>query len=121
MFSIPYFFATLPFLRYTRPVKNTAWASGGMVDLPAGRQARWNGMYSVYAIKSSVNGSIYVGMSHDVQKRLAEHNAGKTKSTKAYAPYVLLYQEYVGARPIARKREKYLKSGAGKEYLKSLV
>lgn len=78
-------------------------------------------MYSVYAIKSLDKNYIYVGMSANVPKRLKEHNDGKTHSTKPYRPYKLIYREVVGSRAQARLREKYLKSGIGKEYLKTLV
>jgi putative endonuclease len=78
-------------------------------------------MFFVYAIKSEVDGRIYVGMSSDVSKRLIEHNSGKTKSTKGYKPWQLIYSEVLSSRLEARAREKYLKSGVGKEFLKSLV
>ena len=50
-------------------------------------------MYFVYAIKSKVDGRIYVGMSINFETRLKEHNAGKTKSTKGYRPWELIYKE----------------------------
>ena len=78
-------------------------------------------MHFVYAIKSQVDGIIYVGMSMDVQKRLVEHNSGKTKSTKGYKPWRLIYTELLPSRSEARRKEKYLKSGVRKEFLKSLV
>jgi len=77
-------------------------------------------MYFVYAIKSKVDGRIYVGMSINFETRLKEHNAGKTKSTKGYRPWELIYKEAALNRIEARQREKYLKSGIGKEYLKSI-
>jgi len=78
-------------------------------------------MVSVYAIISEVNGYIYVGMSSDLEKRLKEHNSGKSIYTKRFLPWSLLYAEMLPDRDSARKREKYLKSGIGKEFLKSLV
>lgn len=77
-------------------------------------------MYKIYAIKSEIDGRIYVGMAIDVERRVSEHNSGKTRSTKGYKPWKLIYVEVVGERIEARKREKYLKSGSGKEYLKSM-
>jgi putative endonuclease len=59
-------------------------------------------------------------MSTDVEKRLKEHNNGQVFSTKSYKPWKLFYKELVGDRVKARKREKYLKSGCGKEFLKSI-
>jgi putative endonuclease len=78
-------------------------------------------MFFVYAIKSQMDGRIYVGLTSDVSKRVNEHNSGKTKSTKGYKPWQLIYTEVLPSRLEARSREKYLKSGAGKEFLKSLV
>ena len=57
-------------------------------------------------------------MTSDVNKRLNEHNAGKTKSTKGYRPWKLFFYEKYNSREEARKREKYLKSGIGKEWIK---
>jgi len=75
----------------------------------------------VYAIQSLYDGRIYVGMTNDLQKRIKEHNSGQTRSTKGYLPWVLFYNEIHTTRIEARIREKYLKSGCGKEFLKSLI
>lgn len=56
-------------------------------------------------------------MSQDVAKRLNQHNAGATKSTKGYRPYVLLHIEEFKTRQEARNREKYLKSGMGRSWI----
>ena len=76
-------------------------------------------IFFVYAIKSDVDGRIYVGFSSDIAKRLVQHNAGKTKSTKGFVPWKIIYTEEIIGRQNARNREKYLKSGSGKEFLKS--
>jgi putative endonuclease len=78
-------------------------------------------MYFAYAIKSISRNYIYVGMSNDLEKRLKQHNKGQNKTTKAYRPFVLILSEEFETREAARKREKYLKSGIGKEYLKALL
>ena len=75
-------------------------------------------MFIVYAIKSKVNGRIYVGFTKNIDNRLKEHNSGKTKSTKGFLPWFLIFTEIVETRDMARKREKYFKSGIGKEFLK---
>ncbi len=64
---------------------------------------------------------IYVGMTNDLQRRLKEHNNGENKSTKAYKPFALIFTEEFPDRISARVKEKYLKSGIGKEFLKSLT
>ena len=78
-------------------------------------------MYTVYAIHSLKDGRIYVGFSSNVERRVNEHNLGKTKSTKGFRPWKLFFTENVGTRFEARKREKYWKSGTGKEQLKELL
>jgi putative endonuclease len=90
-----------------------------LADLPAGRQAR-EIMYYVYAIKSVIRNYIYVGLTADTERRIAEHNDKKEKTTRSYAPFKTILIEEYDTRIDARKRERYLKSGAGKEYLKSL-
>ena len=75
----------------------------------------------VYAIKSKRDGRIYVGMAEDFERRLKEHNSGKTKSTKGFIPWELIFTERCVDRLNGRAREKYYKSGVGKEFLKSLV
>jgi len=72
----------------------------------------------VYAIKSEVDNRIYIGISQNPEKRLKSHNTGDTKSTKGYRPWVLIYAKMIGSRADARKEEKRLKSGYGKEWLK---
>ena len=75
-------------------------------------------MFFVYVIRSTKDGRFYVGLSGNVEKRLKEHNTKKTKSTKGYVPWELCFFESFDTRLGARKREIYLKSGIGKEYIK---
>lgn len=49
--------------------------------------------YIVYAIKSEVDNRVYVGFTDNLERRLSEHNEGKTKSTKGYLPWDLIYSE----------------------------
>ncbi len=77
-------------------------------------------MFSVYAIKSLEKKYIYVGLTSNVKKRINQHNKGKERTTKPYLPFKVIYQETFKTRIEARKKEKYLKSGIGKEYLKSI-
>lgn len=72
----------------------------------------------VYVIRSQKDGRFYVGMTEDVERRLSEHNKGRTKSTKGFIPWKLFLFEAYSNRIEARKREKYLKSGFGKQWIK---
>jgi len=78
-------------------------------------------MYTIYAIYSKVDFRIYVGFTSDLKQKLKDHNAGRTKSTKGYVPWKIFYTEEAETRTEARKREKYLKGGSGKEKLKRLL
>jgi len=77
--------------------------------------------YYVYALKSLKDGRIYIGISENIVKRLEQHNGGKTKSTKGYAPWKIIFTRKANDRKHARELEKYYKSGSGKEKLKKLV
>ena len=75
-------------------------------------------MYYVYALSSLRRNYMYVGMTSDVKRRMRAHNVGKEKTTRPYLPFRLLYIESCENRIEARKREKYWKSGTGKEQLR---
>jgi len=78
-------------------------------------------MWSVYIIQSTVDGYTYRGMSENVKERLKTHNRGKVKSTKGHRPFKLIYEEKVESREAARKREKYLKSAAGRRFINKML
>ena len=73
----------------------------------------------VYVLMSKRKGSWYIGSTKNMQKRILSHNAGKNRSTKSGAPWGIIYCEIGLNRDDARAREKYLKSGQGRRYLKN--
>ena len=77
-------------------------------------------MFYVYAISSLNHNYIYVGLTQNVENRVKRHNDGRERTTKYYRPFVLIYTEVCNTRLEARVREKYWKSGVGKEKLKKL-
>jgi putative endonuclease len=78
-------------------------------------------MFYVYVLYSEKAKRRYVGMSGDPEKRLVQHNGGYTKSTKAYRPWTKVYTESFETVLEAVKREKYLKSGVGREFLDKIL
>jgi len=74
--------------------------------------------YCAYVLKSDIDGRLYKGHTEDLKKRLIEHNRGKTKSTKGYIPWELVYFETFKTREESILREKYFKTGSGREFLK---
>ncbi|RLD79320.1 MAG: GIY-YIG nuclease family protein [Bacteroidetes bacterium] len=78
-------------------------------------------MFFVYVLYSIKFDRTYTGMTTEVERRIKEHNNKQNRSTKAYTPWILIHKEGFISRVEARKREKYLKSGNGREYLKLVI
>ena len=78
-------------------------------------------MYTIYVIQSLPHSFLYVGMTGNLNRRLQQHNQRKVRSTRPYAPFRLVYTETCATRAEARHREKYLKSTAGKNYLRNRI
>ena len=75
-------------------------------------------MWVAYALRSEKDGWLYIGMTSNIERRFIEHNRGYNRSTKSRGPFNLIYVEECGSRTQARDREKYLKSGIGRDFLK---
>ena len=77
--------------------------------------------YYVYIIRSK-EGFIYKGMTDNLDRRLVEHN-NKALSfwTKRGTEWELIYKEEFDNKTEALKREKWLKTGVGREYLKKIL
>ncbi|HVZ58457.1 MAG TPA: GIY-YIG nuclease family protein [Patescibacteria group bacterium] len=78
-------------------------------------------MWYVYVLQSLVNGRHFTGSTNDIERRLSEHNSGKTKYTSQTRPFKLIYKETYSTRLEARQRELFLKTGKGRELLKVLM
>ena len=76
-------------------------------------------MYYVYLLVSSKDNNFYTGYSSDLKKRFKAHNSGRCLSTKHRRPFELVYYEACLNEFDAKSREKYLKSGMGKRYLRN--
>ena len=77
-------------------------------------------MYFVYVLKSISARKSYVGHTDNLERRLSEHNAGKSTFTKRFLPWEILHTEEFLTLEEAVKREKYLKCAAGRKFLKTL-
>lgn len=73
-------------------------------------------MYYVYILQSLKNLNYYTGLTKDIKRRLKEHNSKQTKSNKSYAPFIIVYTEKYKTLSEARVREKFFKSGTGREF-----
>ena len=72
----------------------------------------------VYVLESVKDGSHYIGCAKDFNQRFKLHNSGKVFSTRKHIPFRLIYAEIYGNQQDAFVREKFLKTGWGRNYLK---
>lgn len=75
--------------------------------------------YYTYILKSVRDGQFYTGSTNDLRKRLRRHTTGQVISTVDRRPLDLLYYETCMDQADAFAREKYLKTGMGKRYIKN--
>jgi putative endonuclease len=74
----------------------------------------------VYILLSEKSNKTYVGSTADLERRIKEHNNENHAFTKRHIPWKLFYKEKYHTLIEARKREKYLKSCAGRKFIKKL-
>ena len=72
-----------------------------------------------YILRSTKNEKWYTGYTRDLRKRFDEHTNGKSIYTKSRGPFTLVYYEACPNEDDAKAREKYLKTGTGKRYIKN--
>jgi putative endonuclease len=75
-------------------------------------------MFFVYVLRNRETERHYTGHTSNLVQRVGQHNHGVTKSTKNRGQWDLLYHEEFDLRSDAMRREKYLKSGKGREELR---
>lgn len=76
-------------------------------------------MYYTYLLKSKKDDKWYTGCCSDLRKRFNEHQNNKVISTKGRGPFEIIYYEACLDKNDAFVREKFLKTGMGKRYLKN--
>ncbi len=75
-------------------------------------------MFYTYVLRSIKDDKFYIGFSSDLKKRLIEHTNGLVEATKSRRPVELVYYEACQSKEKAIAREKSLKTGFGRKYLK---
>jgi predicted GIY-YIG superfamily endonuclease len=73
----------------------------------------------VYVLRSLTTGNFYVGISKTPTKRQRQHNRDQSKGTRGKGPWEEVLREPYADYATARKREKHLKSGQGRAWLRS--
>lgn len=76
-------------------------------------------MFYAYVLKSKKSGRLYTGSTDDLKRRFSEHNKGiGGKFTKDNRPFEILYYEAYNTYDLAKKAERFYKTGYGREVLK---
>ena len=78
-------------------------------------------MYFVYVLFSRRYRKTYTGITGNLFRRLKQHNQGVNTYTKRYRPWTIAYSEKCEDRTIARRRERYLKSAAGRKWMTKIL
>ena len=77
--------------------------------------------YWVYILQNEITGELYKGQTSDLKKRIERHNTEESGSMrythKQKGPWRLIYSEEHATRSEAIKREKFFKSGQGREWI----
>lgn len=76
-------------------------------------------MYYVYHLQSENNPDrYYVGLTSDIERRLEEHNSGKSVHTNKFKPWKLVTYSAFTDKSKAEKFEAYLKTSSGRAFAK---
>ena len=74
-------------------------------------------MFYAYVLRSESDAGFYIGFSTNLRARLRQHQDGESLATSHRGPWKLIYYEAYREREDAERREKFLKSGAGRRFL----
>jgi putative endonuclease len=78
-------------------------------------------MQYVYILKSDKDGELYIGCTNDLKKRVVLHNSQKVPSTKKRGKFKLIFYEAFLNSQDAYLRERFLKTGWGRNNIKKLL
>ena len=95
--------------------------TGGRTAFDGSNPSLGTMLYFTYILYSPSHDKYYIGSTSNLKKRVKRHNSGKSKYTKPFKPWILVYHEKFETRSEAIQREKYLKSLKDKTLIKKLV
>ena len=80
------------------------------------------GFFVTYVLASKTTGETYVGQTEDLARRIAEHNDPNNRRTlhtkRRLGPWILVHWESYRSRADAMERERFFKTGHGREWIK---
>ncbi|TCN56554.1 GIY-YIG nuclease family protein [Flavobacterium circumlabens] len=78
--------------------------------------------FVVYILYSETFNKNYTGFTSNLMERFKSHNHLGTKGyTLKFRPWMVIHVEFFSSKSEAMKREKYLKTGIGREFIKNLI
>ncbi len=78
-------------------------------------------MFYTYVMRSVKSGILYKGFTSELNERIEWHNAGKSKYTSKNIPWELVLFEEHHSKTEALKREKWYKTGVGREWIDAQI
>lgn len=78
-------------------------------------------MYYVYILQSQKNKKFYIGSTNNIERRLLEHNSGKTKSISNITPLSLVFKKEFETLKEARAIETKLKRFKNRNIIETIV
>ena len=75
-------------------------------------------MITVYVIRSITSGKLYTGQTANIERRFEQHQSGASRYTRGKGPWEIVLTENHATLREAMQRERFLKSGQGREWLK---
>ena len=78
-------------------------------------------LFTVYVIVSLEQDLFYIGQTEDLLRRYQQHARGENRSTRRLRPHVVGHAEFFGTRAEAMRREKQLKTAAGRAWIRMTV
>ena len=88
----------------------------------AGRRgSSQNAMFYTYVLRSTKDSKLYIGWTPDLKNRIIAHNKGFVEATKYRRPLELVYYEACLSKVKSLKREKYFKTGFGRNFLNQRI
>jgi putative endonuclease len=90
-------------------------------EITGGGFTRQTFMQYVYILRSLRDGNLYIGCTNDIRRRFKEHNGGKIDSTMERVPFELLFYESFINKKEAFARERWFKTGFGRNHIKKML
>jgi len=77
--------------------------------------------YYVYFLKSLRDGSYYIGVTDNINRRFKEHNDGHSKYTSPKRPWIIVRTEIYQNISLAYKRERFLKAKKSRKIIEKII